>query len=142
MTGASLALEGKPPLKLVRLAGVERLGEASTFEIEVVGPKDQLVLPATVMRKACLLTLEGDAGFRSVAGLCTRFVVVETDHQHLRTYRMTVRARFALLELRRVSRNFQDLTVVEVLDEVVKAAGYAAVHKRLQGSYVKHRYVV
>ena len=59
MSGVTLSIDGDPPLVARRLRGVERLGEASTFELDVDGPADHPVSPSEVLRKAARITLDG-----------------------------------------------------------------------------------
>lgn len=141
MSAVSLQIEGDPPLSPRRLEGRERLGEISTFELDLSGPADEPVGPEAVLRKPCVLRLEGPAGGRAVAGIVTRFVVVAGDHTVERVYRATVRPRLALLELRRPSRVFQEKSAPDIIEEVVAAGGYAEVRRLLRGSYPALRYV-
>ncbi|WP_437575916.1 type VI secretion system Vgr family protein [Sorangium sp. So ce887] len=142
MSGVALTIEGAPGLLPTRLRGVERLGEASTFEIDLQGPRDALVSPGTVLRKAGRLVLDAPAGSRTVLGVVTHFVVVASDHEHLRAYRLTLASRFALLALTRRARTFQELTAPEIVEQIVREGGYKAVRKDLRASYAKRRYVV
>ena len=142
MTAVHLQIEGDPALEPRRVTGRERLGEAATFELDLGGSKDAPVTPASVLRKPARLTIEADTGRRTIAGIVTRFVVIASDHPARRAYRMTVRSRFALLELRRRSRIFQRLAAPDIVEQVVKEGGYATVTRRLQGAYPERRYVV
>ncbi len=142
MSAVTLQIEGDPPLSPVRLRGVERLGEPSTFELDLEGPSDEPVAPASVLRKAARLRIDSAAGARAVAGVITRFVVIAGDHQRCRAYRLTLQSQLATLALRRPARTFQELTAPEIVEQVAREGGYATFEKRLRGAYPKHRYIV
>jgi type VI secretion system secreted protein VgrG len=142
LSAVTLQIEGDPPLSPVRLRGVERLGEPSTFELDVQGPSDDPVAPASVLRKAARVRFESATGERAVAGVVTRFVIIAGDHRHTRAYRLTLQSGLALLALRRPARTFQELSAPEIVEQVVREGGYSAFEKRLRGSHPKRRYVV
>jgi type VI secretion system secreted protein VgrG len=121
------------------LAGYERLGQCSTFDLELVASDP--VAPADVLHKTCAIVLEGEFGARTIQGVVTRFVVVATSRLAQRVYRTTIRSTFALLELRRWSHIFQNMTVPDIVEEVAKKGGFKAVHKHV-GDHPKRRYVV
>ncbi|WP_437913164.1 type VI secretion system tip protein TssI/VgrG [Sorangium sp. So ce302] len=142
MSGVALTIEGDPDLSPSRVRGVERLGEASAFEIDLHGPRDALVAPGSVLRKAGRLALDAPTGSRTFLGVVTRFAVIASDHEHLRAYRLTLASRFALLALTRRARTFQEMTAPEIVEQVVRGGGYRTERKRLATSYPKRRYVV
>jgi type VI secretion system secreted protein VgrG len=119
------------PLEPVRMTGKERLGEAATFEFELAGPADPIIAPSRLLRAPLVVEIDTEAGRRTIAGVVTRFVVRATDHPDRRAYDLTLRSRFALLELRRVPRIFRDLAVPDVIERVVREAGYARVERRI-----------
>ncbi|MDI3291324.1 type VI secretion system tip protein TssI/VgrG [Polyangium sp. 15x6] len=135
MTRVSVALPGDPPLRLVRVAGRERLGEIGSYDLDFSGPPSPVVLPSHVLRGACVLRFETAAGERRFAGIVTRFVLVATDHGHERIYRATVRPRLALLELRRFPRVIRDRSAPEIITELARAAGYERIEVRLAETY-------
>lgn len=142
MSAISLQIEGAPPLTPSRLRGVERLGEASTFEVDLAGPADSSVGPGSVLRRPARVSIDTPAGARAIAGVVTRFVVVAGDHTGQRRYRMTIESGFALLALRRPARTFQDLTVPEIIEQIVREAGYSSIRRNVRATYPKRRYVV
>ncbi|MDI1433420.1 type VI secretion system Vgr family protein [Polyangium sorediatum] len=135
MTNVSAALPGDPPLRLVRVAGKERLGEIGSYELDFSGPPSPVVLPSHVLRGPCVLRFETEAGDRRFAGIVTRFVLVATDHGNERIYRATVRPHLALLELRRFPRVIRDRSAPEIIAELARAAGYEQIEVRLAATY-------
>ncbi|TKC93671.1 type VI secretion system Vgr family protein [Polyangium fumosum] len=135
MTNVSAALPGAPPLRLVRVAGKERLGEIGSYELDFSGPPSPVVLPSHVLRGPCVLRFETEAGDRRFAGIVTRFVLVATDHGNERIYRATVRPRLALLELRRFPRVIRDRSAPEIIAELARGAGYEQIEVRLAATY-------
>ncbi|KYG11087.1 hypothetical protein BE21_08740 [Sorangium cellulosum] len=142
MSGVALTIEGALDLVPARLGGVERLGEASVLELDLHGPKDAPVATSAVLRKAGRVVLDAPAGTRVIVGVVTRFVVIASDHEHRRAYRMTLASRFALLALTRRARSFQELTAPEIVEQVARGGGYTTVRKDLHASYPKLRFVV
>ncbi|MDI1451634.1 type VI secretion system tip protein TssI/VgrG [Polyangium sp. 6x1] len=135
MTNVSVALPGDPPLRLVRVAGRERLGEIGSYDLDFSGPPSPVVLPSHLLRGPCVLRFETEAGERVFAGIVTRFVLVATDHGSERIYRATVRPRLALLEFRRFPRVIRDRSAPDILADLGRAAGYERIDVRLAETY-------
>ncbi|MRG98537.1 type VI secretion system Vgr family protein [Polyangium spumosum] len=135
MTAVSVALPGDPPLRVVRIAGRERLGEIGSYDLECSGPPSPVVLPSQVLRGPCVVRLEAEAGERRMAGIVTRFVLLATDHGSERIYRATVRPRLALLELRRFPRVIRDRSAPEIIADLARAAGYERIEVRVGAEY-------
>jgi type VI secretion system secreted protein VgrG len=142
LSAVALVIEGDPALSPVRLRGIERLGHAAVFTLELEGPADAPVRPAAVLRKACRLTLDTGAGLRSVAGIVTRFSIEASDHGGRRRYRLELASRLAWLAFRRPCRTFQRLTAPAIVEQIAREGGYEQVHLRLRGDYPELRYVV
>jgi len=146
MKNVLLDVEPAQVFRVVGFSGVERLGEKSTFTLDLVGLKEEPIDPSSMLGNPATFTLEGygDTGRRSISGVVTRFAIaakdLRNDHDTYR-YKMTLESRFALFELRRRSRVFQDKTVPEIVEEVIKDSGYALVAQRLHGAYEKRPYV-
>lgn len=148
MTAIALELPGEIACTVRRFEGSERLGESSTFEIEIVGRADHPIKPGDVLRKPAILAIDSETGSRRIAGVVTRFIVVATDHavtggdSRDRRYRVTLRSRFALAELRRMARTFQKMTAPEIVAQVMTGAGYESVQQTIKGKHDKLRWVV
>ena len=87
------------PLTPVALTGLERLGHASTFTLELISPEP--VEPRAVLGQPAALLLTSAFGERVVHGVVTDFVVVGTSQSApSRRYELTLRSAFGLLSLR------------------------------------------
>jgi len=136
VTNVSVTLPGDPALRLVRVSGRERLGEIGAWELELSGPSaDPPLVPSRVLRGAGLVRLETEVGERRIAGIVTRVSLSATDHAHERIYRMTLRPRLALLELRRFPRVIREESAPDIVLEMARAAGYERVRTRLSTDY-------
>ncbi|MCC6556960.1 MAG: type VI secretion system tip protein VgrG [Polyangiaceae bacterium] len=125
------------------LSGEERLGEAFRLEAVIASPSPipssaALGLPAAV-------TLASRHGERTVMGVVTRWTAIATSRSDsARAYRVTVRARLALLELRRRSRVYQHLTVPDLVKKLLQEGGYAPgdIETSLAEDHPERAYVV
>ncbi|MGK3986474.1 type VI secretion system tip protein TssI/VgrG [Sorangium sp. So ce136] len=107
------------------LVGEERLGEA--FRLEAVLLSQAPIAAASVLGQPAAITLCSRHGERTLAGVVTRWTAVGTSRAAgARDYRVCVRPRLALLELRRRSRVYQHLTVPSIVKKVLEEGGYAA----------------
>jgi type VI secretion system secreted protein VgrG len=143
MSTATLQLtDGSLVLECRALTGTERLGEASTFEIDLLG-RDPIE-PAALLGKIAALILAGAQGERAIAGVITRFVAVATtEASSARVYHVTLRSLLATLELTRRPRIFQKTSVPEIVKKVAEAAyGASGVTLALGGSHAPREYVV
>jgi type VI secretion system secreted protein VgrG len=107
------------------LEGRERLGECAEFDLGIIA-----ALPidgAAVLRKPCAISIVADTGTRIIHGVVTRFTALATSQaEGARRYRLSVRSPLALLEHRRRARVFQNLSVPEIVRQVVVEGGYPA----------------
>ncbi|WP_437994370.1 type VI secretion system Vgr family protein [Sorangium sp. So ce145] len=125
------------------LVGRERLGEPTELDIEALSTTP--VEPAAVLGKACLTTLASPIGARSIAGTVVSFTAIATSQPGLaRRYRIVVRSTLALLELRQRPRIFQQLSVPDVVKQVIADATSSTlpVELHLSGSYSPREYIV
>lgn len=130
-------------LRVGGLTGYERLGEASTFELEL-GVHEPLETEGLV-GTPCAIRLRSELGERVVAGVLTRITAVATSQASpARKLRVSVRAQLAMLELRRQTRVFQHQTVPEIIEAVLARGAYAAdrIDKTLSGTHDAREYVV
>jgi type VI secretion system secreted protein VgrG len=128
---------------VTHLSGHERLGEAASFEVDVVA-RDASP-PAELVGKPVLIEIEGGATSRSIPGVVWAATAhATTQASSARHHRLTVRSRFALLELSQRTRVFQHMTTAEIVKEVLEEAGYASdgVETQLAGEHATHDYIV
>jgi type VI secretion system secreted protein VgrG len=125
------------------MAGRERLGEASRFEITFVTP--HVLPPEALLGKPGAVTLRGAFGERTVHGLVTRSSAVATSQaSDARLCRVVLESAFAGLRLRRRSRVHQHLAVPDIIRRVFREAGYSAdtITAQLIEAHAPREYVV
>jgi type VI secretion system secreted protein VgrG len=131
------------PLFCDAVEGRERLGEATTFEVSLVSPEP--IDGAAVLRRACAVSIVVGSSARTILGMVTRIASMATAlADDARKYRVTVRSGLALLEHRRRSRIFQQLSVPDIIRQVLADGGYppGAVRMALQAPHEPRAYVV
>ena len=112
-------------VECLELSGEERLGEAFRLEAVIASPAP--IPAASVLSLPAAVTLRSRHGERTLAGVVTRWTAIATSRaDSARGYRLCVRPRLALLELRRRSRVHQHLTVPAIVKKVLEEGGYAA----------------
>src|SRR4051812_41953197 len=95
------------------LSGEERLGRA--FRLEAVIGAEAPIAAASVLGLPAAVPLVSRHGERTLSGVVTRWTAIATSRaDSARGYRLTVRPRLALLELRRRSRVYQHLTAAAI----------------------------
>lgn len=157
VAGAALpTFNGAPVLVPVRLSGGERLGELFEYTLELKSA-DALAFSPSIAANIELdrligtevtvsIEIEGTghfipglageagtanvgAGTREITGLVTAAVIVREDGRSI-VYALTLRPWLWLAAKNRNCRNFQDMSVVEITDEVLSAYSFP-VDKRL-----------
>ncbi len=130
------------PLEARAVKGTERMGEPSRHEIELFSKEP--VAPSAVLGKSCGLRLANELGERWVAGLVTSFTRIATSHAGTeRRYRAVVESGWSLLRYGRRSRVYQHISVPDLVQQVLKDAGYPADHieTQLGSSHAEREYV-
>ncbi len=125
------------------LSGTEKLGEPSSFDVEIV-ITDQID-PAALLGSAGAVHFVNAHGERRAHGLVTQVTQVATARRGPgRIYRITLKSAVHLLSLRRRSRVFQHLTVAAIVKRVVEDGGYPAdrIAIRAAGDHPERAYVV
>lgn len=135
MTTISLSLPDEFGFRVVTCESTERLGEIGAVELTLRGPIAPIVLPSKVLRAPCSLLIEAASGDYRFSGIVTRFVVSGSDHTGERLYRMTLRPRLFLLELRRIPRVIRNRNAPEIVAELGREVGYDQIENRLEGTY-------
>jgi type VI secretion system secreted protein VgrG len=110
------------PFVVTELRGEERLGQPSSFTLELVSsePLD----PASLLGEPCVLRLVSELDERLVHGIVFEATALGTAQQEAaRRYRIEMRSAHVLLELRRQTRVFQHMSLPDVIAAVLEAAG-------------------
>jgi type VI secretion system secreted protein VgrG len=131
------------PLECRALRVRETLGEPAVIELEMFSPEH--VEAGALLGKACAITCATAAGERVFHGIVTRFVAIATAQAAVgRRYELTVRSAIHLLSLRKRSRVFQHLSVPDIVQAVLRAAGFGAEHvaAALTEEHAPREYVV
>lgn len=121
----------------------ERLGDWVEIEIEAIAASP--VEPAGVLGARCNVAITNVGGTRELGGTVTSFTAIATNQSgESRVYRLVVRSTFSLLELRRDTRIFQQLSVPDIVKQVLEGVGISgsAVKENLGGSHSPREYVV
>ncbi|MCP4247585.1 MAG: type VI secretion system tip protein VgrG [bacterium] len=129
-------------LLVVRYCGTEALAQLYRFDVEVATSESELYLDDIVGR-AAKLTVSTAFGDRWFHGIVSRFELTgESPDQ--RYFRAELVPEVWLLTQRYDSRIFQNMSVPEIVTEVLTAAGIDADHCRLdlQGTYPAREYCV
>src|SRR5262245_25831837 len=133
---------GDAPFTALSLVGRERLGEASSFDLELIAPEP--VDPASILGKPGTVRLASPFGERLVHGVVARFVVVATSAAgSARRYKLTLRSAMHWMTLRKRTRVFQHLSVPDIIKLVFKDGGFPADHVAVQvtGNHAEREYV-
>jgi type VI secretion system secreted protein VgrG len=139
----AIASEGLSRLACRSLFGVERVGDAARFRVDVFAPEPLAV--ADLLQKACVLAIESIEGRRIVHGVIRAVAAMGTSQQAAgRRYRLAVVSAFATLDLGRRCRVYQHLSVPEVVEAVLAAAGWPSknIDVRTTEPHAKREYIV
>jgi type VI secretion system secreted protein VgrG len=121
----SLSVAGRPdPLPVAEIEGREHISRL--FEVRLMITSDDAEIDfASMLDQPALLTMLGSGEPRHVHGVIHRFQQAESGKQ-LTVYEAALVPSVFRLSQRRDSRIFQVLTVPEILEQVLQAAGFAA----------------
>jgi type VI secretion system secreted protein VgrG len=125
------------------LTGRERLGEPSSFDLDLIAP--EAIDPLSILGQPAAILIPSPFGPREMHGTVTRFTVVATSQaEPARRYRATLSSSFHILSLRRRTQVFQHLTVPAIIEEVLKDAGFPADHfeKYLSSDHPERDYCI
>ncbi|EDZ98584.1 type VI secretion system Vgr family protein [Burkholderia sp. H160] len=159
---------GEPVLAPARLAGAEALGKLYRYEVDLTSidkptlrrwEAQELVVPENLIGKTITIAIEFEgkgtfvpglrgnigAGTRTITGLMTDVEITGSDDRHA-YYRVIVRPWLWLATRNCENRIFQNLSVVEITEQVLKQAYRFPIEMRLgalglQGAYPKRDYV-
>jgi type VI secretion system secreted protein VgrG len=132
---------GPDALLIDRFSGVERISEPFLFTVDLLS-EDEAVSAGDVLRKDISLTLDlPSGGQRVVHGLVRRFAQLGQRDQ-LTYYRAEIVPWFWFLSLSTDLRIFQNLTVLEIVEQVFQSLGYADFEIKCSRSYPVREYCV
>ncbi len=132
---------GTDVLLLAGLSGVEGVSMPFGFQLDLLS-EDPAVEAEDVLRTPVTLTLrlpEGEE--RKIHGLVSRFVQLGQGDD-LTSYRAEVVPWLWFLSLSRDCRIFQNLSVLEIVEQVFQAQGYSDFQVKCTRSYPKREYCV
>jgi type VI secretion system secreted protein VgrG len=127
---------------VVRFEGTEGLCRPFSFEIQLVSTDASIDFQALIDAPATLVLRRGDEE-RAVHGVVATFVQRGHSADYV-SYRAVLKPRLHRLSLSRRSRIYQDMSVVDILRDVVQGAGLSASDVRfaLRDDYATREYCV
>ncbi|MCI0505388.1 MAG: type VI secretion system tip protein VgrG, partial [Gammaproteobacteria bacterium] len=136
---------GKDVLLATSVSGTEALSSLFEYEVEALSDNDAIDAKK-IVGKSVTITLQGKA-VRQIDGYVIRLSkgdVLETGKEKgLRQYRMTLVPWLWLLSKRVNCRIFQEMTAVDVIEEIFKDHNVIAKYqKKLKANYKKREYCV
>ena len=140
----SLEVDGLPAdeFLITRFSGHEGVSNLYRFEMDLAS-RDPGMDFDDVVGKDALLSLQSQFGERLVHGMIARFEQLGRGRMYT-YYRARLVPRLWLLRLRRQSRIFQDMSVPEIVEEVLTQAGIPSdlYDPQLNGTYATREYCV
>jgi type VI secretion system secreted protein VgrG len=132
---------GEDVLLLSAVRGVEAISRPFSFELELLSVQPDID-PAAILRTGVLITLRlADGERRHVHGIVNRFAQLgrQDDIVH---YRAEVVPRLWFLSLSRESRIYQELTVPDIVEQVLRRTGLTEFEFRLTRDYPERLFSV
>jgi type VI secretion system secreted protein VgrG len=127
-------------LQLQRVRGFEEIGRPSLFELELLSPDPHLKIDDLLGDKATIALALPD-GDRYFNGHITRFGQAGIVGRYTR-YHAELRPFFWLLSRASDSRIYKQMTVPDIVKEVVAQFGLGLLEDKLHGSYTPREYTV
>ncbi|HMY19894.1 MAG TPA: type VI secretion system tip protein TssI/VgrG, partial [Polyangium sp.] len=122
--GANLRLTSVPTeaISVVAIRGRETLSKPYRFDIDVRADIDLLTLDPTLLGSAATLMWSSDAAIPVLTqGIVSAISAKGIDRQNKRAFTLRLSPRSVLLERRKNSRIFQNLSVVDVVNQILDA---------------------
>lgn len=131
-----------PPLRILKLTGREAMSALFEFELELVCESPYLE-PEEYLGESALLTLRGLSTPRLVHGIVERFELLLIGRRFTH-YRAVLVPSIAPLQHRQQSRIFQQLSTPDIVQKVLKEAGFPgdSLELLLEGQYTPRDYCV
>lgn len=132
---------GADVLLLARLSGSERLGQPFRYQLDLLSEKGDLDadrILGKAVAVSCPLPAGGERHFHGLVSDFTQLSYGERFHE----YQLTLRPWFWFLSRTADCRVFQDLSVPEIFEKLVKEKGFSDFRLKLKGTYPKLAYCV
>jgi len=134
---------GADVLLLRRMTGVERLGQAFEYRLELLSTDPGIDFSAILgERVSARLSLADSEDKRFFNGVVTDFEQMDSIDQRYARYEMTLRPWLWFLTRTSDCRIFQEQTVPEIVAAVFQELGFSDFEERLTGTYSKREYCV
>lgn len=127
-------------LTFTHLEGFDEVSRCFAFTVGLTGPALD-VAPEALVGRPVALEVESAEPRRWIHGLATEFRLIKVE-ERVASYAVTLRPWLWLLSLTHDCRIFQNLSAVEIVEEVFSKYPQAKVEKRLQKSYPQREYCV
>lgn len=132
---------GGDALLLERFSGVEAVSAPFCFQLRLLSEDPQIVAEQLLRSPAVLTAVLPAGGERKVHGLISRFAQLGQQDE-LTFYRAELVAWPWFLSLSRDIRIFQNLSVLEIVEQVFQSRGYSDFEIRCTQAYAKRDYCV
>ena len=106
-------------LVVERFSGQEAMSELFRFEVDCLAGSPNHPLKALIGEEACLRLRLANGGMRRIHGIVTRALELGSNGS-LARYRLTLEPWMHVLTLRRDSYVYQDMTVIEIMENVLR----------------------
>lgn len=138
----SVGGQSRSELRVLSFEGEESLNQPFSFDIRLVSEEAELSLDGFIGEPG-LLQIKGLTGVRSVHGVVERFEQLAVGRK-FSLYRALLRPTLTPLLFRRNCRIFQQISVPDIIKEVLRQAGFGAemLHLALSASYGQRDYCV
>lgn len=125
-------------LEVINVHGVERISEPYEFKLEVLSSDSSLT--KYIGKEATFTFVVGRA--KTIRhGILNRVTVVEADNLKVR-YQLSLVPAIARLELKSNCRIFQDITIQDVLEDILQEHDISAFQIKLSGTHSAKTYLV
>jgi type VI secretion system secreted protein VgrG len=141
---SSIEVSGPLPadIRFVRLSGGEEISRPFRHELQLLMPKaEDSVEVDAVLGKMVTVAVKSETGTRFVTGFVDAFGIAGFTAGEV-LYFATLRPWLWFLSKTHDNRIFQNMSVVEIIEEVFGAYPDAAFEKRLRGTYAPREYCV
>jgi len=142
-TVLSFEIEGAPDLRVTQFRGQESISDLFRFDIDLVSAEADVDFDSIFNRPARLVIRNREQE-RTFEGVVSMFEQIDAD-AHTASYRAALVPRLWLLTLNQQSSIYQDQTVPQILESVLRAHGFTSEDYDLRGitkSYATREYVV
>jgi type VI secretion system secreted protein VgrG len=116
---------GRVVFGVYAFTGLEEVCKPYEFSVELVSPLDTLDLNTFISSSACLSIADRSGGKRMVHGIIRAMDQLHTGNSFTH-YRCVIVPRLWFLDQIRDHRIFQNLTVVEIIQKILKEQGFTA----------------